>query len=411
MKNRRSVLNALLCFAALSALLLGSPARTLAQDKLDYEAELKRALELVKASKMPEAAPILEKLHAAKPDDTVVLESLAYAISVIATSEKDPEKRKKEFLRARSFVERAKELGANSERIRLMLEYIPADGNMPTIASSEKRSPAEEELIEGEAAFAKGDMERAIEHYERALKLEPKLYEAPLFIGDAYYKMGKNDKAYESYARAVAIDPDRDTAYRYWGNVLMREKNLKEAKEKLVEGVIAQPYTRATWQFLGNWADLSQIQLSHPRIDIPTSSVQMKDDKNVSILVNPSDKEDAMAAWMIYSIARSAWMTGKKFSEAFPNEKKYRHSLREESESLRVMAESVESQLKDGKLKESSLDVSIANLLKLHREGLIEAYVLLALADEGIARDYVEYRKNNRDKLRRYLNDYVTAGK
>ena len=411
MKNRRSVLNALLCFAALSALLLGSPARTLAQDKLDYEAELKRALELVKASKMPEAAPILEKLHAAKPDDTVVLESLAYAISVIATSEKDPEKRKKEFLRARSFVERAKELGANSERIRLMLEYIPADGNMPTIASSEKRSPAEEELIEGEAAFAKGDMERAIEHYERALKLEPKLYEAPLFIGDAYYKMGKNDKAYESYARAVAIDPDRDTAYRYWGNVLMREKNLKDAKEKLVEGVIAQPYTRATWQFLGNWADLSQIQLSHPRIDIPTSSVQMKDDKNVSILVNPSDKEDAMAAWMIYSIARSAWMTGKKFSEAFPNEKKYRHSLREESESLRVMAESVESQLKDGKLKESSLDVSIANLLKLHREGLIEAYVLLALADEGIARDYVEYRKNNRDKLRRYLNDYVTAGK
>jgi hypothetical protein len=75
------------------------------------------------------------------------------------------------------------------------------------------------------------------------------------------------------------------------------------------------------------------------------------------------------------------------------------------------MAESVESQLKDGKLKESSLDASIANLLKLHREGLIEAYVLLAMADEGIARDYAEYRKNNRDKLRRYLNDYVTAGK
>jgi hypothetical protein len=49
--------------------------------------------------------------------------------------------------------------------------------------------------------------------------------------------------------------------------------------------------------------------------------------------------------------------------------------------------------------------------LKLHREGLIEAYVLLAMADEGIARDYAEYRKNNRDKLRRYLNDYVTAGK
>ena len=234
---------------------------------------------------------------------------------------------------------------------------------------------------------------------------------APLFIGDAYHTMGKNNKAYESYARAVAIDPDRDTAYRYWGNVLMRENNLKEAKEKLIEGVIAAPYTRLTWQFLGNWAERSEIRLSHPRIDIPTSSVQKKDDKNISIFVNPSDKKDGTDAWMIYSIARAAWMTEKKFAEAFPNEKQYRHSLREESDALRITVESVESQLKGGKLKESSLDVSIANLLKLHRDGLIEVYVLLAKADEGIARDYVEYRKNNRDKLRRYLNEYVTAGK
>jgi tetratricopeptide (TPR) repeat protein len=411
MKNRRPVLTALLHFAALSALLLIYPAPTLAQGRPDYEAELKRALELVQAHKMPEAAPILEKLHAAKPDDVVVLESLAHTISVIATAEKDPEKRKKEFLRARSLAERAKELGANSDRIQFMLEYIPADGNMPMPVAGEKRSPAEDALLEGEAAFAKGEMDRAIEHYERALKLEPKLYEAPLFIGDAYYKMGKNDKAYESYARAVAIDPDRDTAYRYWGNVLMRDDKLKEAKEKLIEGVIAQPYTRATWQFLWNWADLSKLQLSQPRIDIPTSSVQKKDDKNIEVFVNPSEKKDGTDAWMIYSIGRAAWMTKEKFSEAFPNENKYRHSLREESESLRVAAESVEGQLKEGKLKESSLDVSIANLLKLHREGLIEAYVLLALADEGIARDYGEYRKNNRDKLRRYLNEYVTSGK
>jgi tetratricopeptide (TPR) repeat protein len=411
MKNRRPVLNALHCFAALSILLLSGPARTFAQDNTDYEADLNRAVELVKSYKMPEAVPILEKLHSARPDDMIVLESLAFAISTIATAEKDPEKRKKEFLRARELAERAKKLGDNSERIQLLLEYIPPDGNMPTLTGIEKRSPAEEALMEGEAAFAKGDMERAIEHYERALKLEPKLYDAPLFIGDAYHKLGKNDKAYESYARAVAIDPDRDTAYRYWGNVLMRENNLKDAKEKLIEGVIANPYTRLTWQFLANWGERSGTQLSHPRIDIPTSSVQKKDDKNIDILVNSLEKKDGTNAWMFYSLGRSAWMIdNKKFSEAFPNEKKYRHSLREEYESLSMAVEAIQNQLKDGKLKESSLDVSIANLLKLHRDGLIEVYVLFVKADEGIARDYAEYRKNNRDKLRRYLNEYVTAG-
>jgi tetratricopeptide (TPR) repeat protein len=411
MKTRRPVLNALLCFAALSALLLSRPARTFAQEQSTYEADFKRAFELVKANKMPEAAPILEKLHEAKPDDTAVLELLAYAISVNMALEKDVDKRKKELLRARSMAERAKEMGRNSQIIQLLLELISPEGEMAGIAGSGKRTPAGEALVEGEAAFSKGEMERAIEHYERALKLDPKLYEAPLFIGDAYNTSGKPDKAYESYARAVAIDPDRETAYRYWGIVLMRENKLKEAKEKLIEAVIASPYTRATWQFLGNWAERSQVRLSHPRIDIPTSSVQKKDDKSIDIFVNPSEKKDGSDAWMLYSIGRAAWMTDKKFSEAFPNEKKYRHSLREESESLSLTVESVQNQLKEGKLKESSLDVSIANLLKLHRDGLIEAYVLLAKPDAGIANDYAEYRKNNRDKLRRYMNEYVTAGK
>jgi tetratricopeptide (TPR) repeat protein len=252
MKTRRPVLNALLCFAAFSALLLSNASRTCAQEQPDYEAEFKRALELVRANKLPEALPVLEKLHGVKPDDAVVLELLAYAVSAKAAVEKDAEMRKKEFLRARSLAERAKELGRNSQVIRLLLDQIPADGNKPILSGSEKRSPAEESLMEGEAAFAKGEMERAIEHYERALKLDPKLYEAPLFIGDAYHAMGKNDKAYESYARAVAINPDRDTAYRYWGNVLMREDKLKEAKEKLIEAVIAEPYTLFPWEFLAD---------------------------------------------------------------------------------------------------------------------------------------------------------------
>src|SRR5262249_55259642 len=156
---------------------------------------------------------------------------------------------------------------------------------MAGIAGSDKRTPAEEALMEGEAAFSKGEIERAIEHYERALKLDPKLHEAPLCIGDAYYTSGKKDKAYESYARPAASDHARHTAYRYWGNVLMREDKLKEAKEKLIDAVIAAPYTRVTWQFLGNWAEHSQVRLSHPRIDIPTSSVQKKDDKSIDIFV------------------------------------------------------------------------------------------------------------------------------
>src|SRR5262249_43487978 len=292
MKTRRPVLNALLCFAALSALLLSCPGRTLAQEQSAYEADFKRAIELVKANKMPEATPILEKLHEAKPDDAAVLELLAHAISVNMALENDADKRKKHLMRGRSLAERAKELGRNSQLIQLLLELISPEGEMGGIAGAGKSTPAEEALNEGEAAFSKGEMERAIEHYERALKLDPKLYEAPLYIGDAYHAKGKNDKAHENYARAAATDLDRESASRYWGNVLMRENKMKEAKEKLIEAVIAAPYTRLTWQFLGDWAEQSQIRLGHPRIE-PSGSMSVEKDKtNITVDMNSIDKND-----------------------------------------------------------------------------------------------------------------------
>jgi hypothetical protein len=291
-----------------------------------------------------------------------------------------------------------------------LLELISHEGEMAGMAGSGKRTPAEEALNEGEAAFSKGEMERAIEHYERALKLDPKLYEAPLFIGDAYNTSGKRDKSYESYARAVAIDPDRETAYRYWGNVLMRDNKLKEAKEKLIEAVIAAPYTRVTWQFLGNWAERSKVRLSHPRIE-PSGSMSVEKDKtNITLDMNSIDKNDGSAMWMFYHTIRSLWIK-EKFAKEFPDEKDYRHSLREEVDALGGVARIISESVKNGKMKETDLDLSVANLLKVHNAGLLEAYVLLAKPDAGIARDYAEYRKNNRDKLRRYLNEYVTAGK
>jgi tetratricopeptide (TPR) repeat protein len=411
MKNGRPVLSAILRLMTLSALLLNQSARVLAQDKFDYEAERKLAFRLVEENKFPDALPILEKLAAANSDDAVVLERLALTLVVIASSSKKaPDQIKKDLIRARSVAQKAKEMGNNSQMVEMILAQIPADpAAMST--SERKRSPAEEALMDGEGAFSRGDYNKAIEHYENAAKLDPKLYDAPLFIGDVYYKTNKIDKAGEAYTRAIAVDPDRETAYRYWGNVLMTAGKMKEAKEKFIEAIIAEPYNRAPWQFLSTWARRNQIQLGHPRIEIPTSSVQKKDDKNISVTLNPTGKKDGSEAWATYSITRAAWMNEVKISKEFPDDKKYRHSLREESAALRLTAESVLTQMKEGKLKEDALNVSIANLLKLHRAGLTEAYILLAMPDEGIAQDYAEYRKNNRDKLRQYLIEHVTAAK
>ena len=63
--------------------------------------------------------------------------------------------------------------------------------------------------------------------------------------------------------------------------------------------------------------------------------------------------------------------------------------------------------MKEGRIKQ--LDPMLARLIELHDEHLIEPYVLFAMADQGIAEDYTAYRKTNRNRLRTYLLDYVSA--
>ena len=66
-------------------------------------------------------------------------------------------------------------------------------------------------------------------------------------------------------------------------------------------------------------------------------------------------------------------------------------------------------QQKAGEIKQLSKDLQL--LVRIEEAGLLEAYVLFGRADEGVARDYNEYRKANRDKLRRYLVEYLASGK
>jgi hypothetical protein len=59
------------------------------------------------------------------------------------------------------------------------------------------------------------------------------------------------------------------------------------------------------------------------------------------------------------------------------------------------------------KKKSVPKDPDLALLLKLSEAGLLEPYVLLSAPDEGITRDYDNYRQENRAKLENYLSEFV----
>lgn len=384
-------------------LIVSAPSPTFAQASDSYETERARAHSLLNEGKFLEALPVFEKLSKERPTDAEVMFGLGFSMLAKANTDKDPEARKQGRIRARANLVRAKELGFEHPLLQSLLDAMRPDGEAAESFSSNKEADAA--MREGEAAFVQGDIDKALAAYQRALQLDPQLYEAALFAGDMYNKKDQPEQAGEWFARAIKINPERETAYRYWGIGFMKQDKMTEARDKFIEAFITEPYNRLAINNLVGWAELNKATLNHPKIEIPTNVSSMEKGQT-TITIDPKSS----SSWTIYGLSRAAWTTNnnERFTKAYPGEKAYRHSLREEAEALRLVAEAASKDLKSGKIK--TLDPSLANLVKLNDAGLLEAYILLARPDDGIAHDYAAYRKTNRDKLRRYVIEYVIAG-
>ena len=384
----------------LCTLLLAFSVTVVAQDD-----DRTRAFQLYKDAKYTEALPLFEKLAAAHPDDREVAELHAILVASQAIYLKDAEARKQARVRGLELLLRAQKLGADSPLIHSLLESMRAEGDITFSAKKE----VDEAMREGEAAFAKGDSKKALEMYGRALLLDPNLYEAALFIGDVYFKDADQVKAGEWFGRATSINPDRETAYRYWGDALIKQGKVTEAGDKFVEAYIAEPYNRLARSGFIKWAEKVHVNLAHPKVEIP-ANVSQKSENNTTLTLDPNifkndDKSGSSIAWMTYGLVRAGWQS--EFAKQYPNEKTYRHSLKEEVAAMRAALKVLDEQ--KGK-KPENVDPSLQVIRKLDKEGLLEAYILLAIPDAGIANDFATYRKTNVENLRRYVKDYVLTG-
>jgi tetratricopeptide (TPR) repeat protein len=407
------LLNAGLAMLALG--LFSASANVLA--KSQEQSERQRALELYEAQNFIGAVPLLEKIAAANPNDIFILSRLGFALYASSAIEKDPAARRKMLARARTVLLRSQSLGDDSNLTKITLSSLATKD--PTDVPFSNVKAAEAAIREGEEAFVRGELDKALAKYRQALELDPSLYEAALYAGDMEFKKGHQsteaqfrsdafDRAGAWFAKAIAIDPDRETAHRYWGDALDAQGKTSDARDKFIDAIIAEPYNQKSYVGLSQWAERHDVSVGHPKIEFPTN-VSSGQKGQVDITLDPkvlADKGDGSSAWVLYGMKRALWRT-KTFAERFPNEKDYRHTLAEETDALKTMADQANLLLKEQKVKQ--LDSSIENVVKLNSAGLLEAYILFAKPDQGIARDYVTYRILNRDKLRRYWKEFVVG--
>jgi hypothetical protein len=148
-----------------------------------------------------------------------------------------------------------------------------------------------------------------------------------------------------------------------------------------------------------------------PNIKAPKRPEVTQSGESTNIMFDPNSfsdesKKNGTSAWGLYQIFIGGWQA-KLFKEKLPNEKEYRHSLAEENEALSLVAKNVQDDIERGTLKAEGLDSGIVILLALHKANLLEPYILINMADKGIAQDYAAYREKNRDKIRQYLDEFI----
>ncbi len=174
--------------------------------------------------------------------------------------------------------------------------------------------------------------------------------------------------------------------------------------------MVADPYNKLAWQGLTQWATAQKAIILAPRIDRPAppkADPNKPNTTNIVIDINSLDqkKNPYGFAWMMYSMVRATWQ-GDQFKKNYPDEKEYRHTLKEEDAALGVVASTVQEK----KAKVEKLDESLRNLVELQKAGMLDCWILINGADEGVAKDYSAYRKEHRQLLRDYLARFVVHG-
>jgi tetratricopeptide (TPR) repeat protein len=385
-------------FLGLLLLCISVSSRVAAQTASDdaYKAERLQAITLFNQQKQLEALPLFEDLAKKNSDDAYVLFGLGACLVNHSATLPDEDAARKERVRAREYLLRAKQLGNTSGLLFNLLDLLPPDGSI----RHQDNAEVDKAIQAGEAAFAKRDFDEALKNYLRAFELDPRNYAAALFIADSYFAKKDFAKAGEGYERAIQVNPDTETAYRYEADMLIKSGEMEKARLRSIQAVVAEPYNPITWRGLAQWANSCHVQLVQVHIEAHASATT--DGRNTTITLNPNMNSGAGAVWLAYGATRDLWQN-EKFKKSFPQEAKYRHSLPEEFEALSLAAKVLPRSEKDP----AYTDPSLVMLKKLSDGGMLEPYILLNAADQGIAQDYAAYRAENRSKLEAYLSQFV----
>ena len=125
------------------------------------------------------------------------------------------------------------------------------------------KATADHLFTQGFAAEQRGDMNDALELYQRSLSYDPCASGALINLGTILFNLRNFAGAEESYRKAIEIDPEYAMAHFDLANVLDEKGAFQEAAEHFLEAIKINPqYVDAHYNLAGVYDHLGECRLA-----------------------------------------------------------------------------------------------------------------------------------------------------
>ncbi len=375
----------------LVTLLLFFAASTLYSQTIDERRTAQKANDLVGQGRYIDALPLLEKVIKAYPSDAEMWAHYGIAIVNNATTMNDVKKRANEYKRGIEALTHAKKLGTNNARALDLLEQFDDSDGSDNFTSD---NPAvEKALRQGELHFGKGEYELAFDEYKKAFELDPKNYEAVLFMGDCYYARERYAEAIPYFQQAVDLAPERPTAHLYWADALLFKGEHDRALEKFIDVLILDPFSNISWESFRKWSTVTGVEYDPILIEPPGGSAFGP------LQIDPVavKKADGTDSWLLYTRALTDWKTK-------PGNSSKRFGVDDEAAAWKMVAADFKKRMSEGTIK--TPDRSLVNVVKLYDDGMLKPYLYLVRTRESFEDDYNDVMKTDGMLVRKFIKKY-----